>query len=207
MSGAETNSLDARAADLAPARTAAILAGGRSRRMGTAKAAVEVAGQPLIAYPIAAARAAGLQPVVVAKPGSELPRLDCPRLEEPDEPQHPLAGIVRALETVGEPMLVIACDLPLLPDALLAELARRPAPFAMPANPRPQPLAARYAPSLLPELRRGMTIGSPLTRVVSELGGQILGVSELRDFGDPEWMFANANDPVELALIERQLLA
>ena len=46
---------------------AAILAGGRSRRMGTDKALVEFRGEPLIARPIAAARAAGLEPVAVAK--------------------------------------------------------------------------------------------------------------------------------------------
>lgn len=193
--------------DDAPARTAVILAGGRSRRMGTPKAMVEVAGMALIEHPIAAAREAGLQPVVVAKPGSELPDLDCPRLDEPEEPRHPLAGIVRALESLRAPIVVVACDLPLLPAPLIAELASMRTAFAIPANPRPQPLAARYSPGLLPALRQGMVTDSPMVRVTSELGGEVLGESALRAFGDPAWMFANANDPVELALIERQLLA
>ncbi len=194
-------------ADDSPARSAVILAGGRSRRMGTPKASVVVAGKPLIQYPVDAARAAGLQPIVVAKPDSELPPLELARLDEPDEPRHPLAGIVVALESLRAPIVVIACDLPLLPAALIAELAGRRSNFAMPANPRPQPLVGRYAPGLLPRLRQGLVTGSPMVRLASELGGEVIGESELRRFGDPEWMFANANDPVELALIERRLLA
>ena len=53
----------------------AVLAGGRGRRMGASKAAVPLAGEPLIARPLAAARAAGLDAVVVAKPDTELPPL------------------------------------------------------------------------------------------------------------------------------------
>jgi molybdopterin-guanine dinucleotide biosynthesis protein A len=52
------------------ARHAAILAGGRSSRMGEPKAGIELAGRPLISYPIAAARIAGLEPLVVAKAAS-----------------------------------------------------------------------------------------------------------------------------------------
>ena len=52
-----------------------VLAGGLSRRMGQPKAGVLLGGRPLIAWPLAAARAAGLEAVVVAKAGSVLPLL------------------------------------------------------------------------------------------------------------------------------------
>jgi len=45
---------------------AAVLAGGRGRRMGGQKTLVEFAGGPLIARPVSVAVAAGLEVVVVA---------------------------------------------------------------------------------------------------------------------------------------------
>ncbi len=187
------------------ARHAAILAGGKSSRMGSPKALVELAGRPLISYPVAAARAAGLEPLVVAKASSPLPQLDCPIVTEPDLPAHPLAGIIAALEHLGEPVVVIACDLPLVPPVLIAELARREAELVVPADPRPQPLIARYAPGLLPRLHASLVMDEPLVKLVAEIGGEALPPDELRAFGDLEVMFANANDPAELSQIENLL--
>ena len=82
----------------ASAPFAAVLAGGRSRRMGSPKALVELGGRPLLAWAVAAALDAGLEAVVVAKPGSELPPLDVPVWPEPEQPAHPLVGVVAALE-------------------------------------------------------------------------------------------------------------
>jgi molybdenum cofactor guanylyltransferase len=184
------------------ARYAAILAGGKSSRMGEPKAVKELAGRPLIAYPIAAALAAGLEPIVVAKAASPLPDLQCPVIAEPDEPTHPVAGIVSALEHLDQPLVAIACDLPLLPPALLAELARRDSELVVPADPHPQPLVARYGPGLLPRLRASLVMDEPLVRLVAEVGGEPIAAEELRAFGDPGTMFANANDPAELSRIE-----
>ena len=187
------------------ATRAAIMAGGRGTRMGGPKAAVELAGRPLIAYPIATVRDAGLEPVVVAKSGSALPALDCEVLIEPDEPVHPLAGIVAALEALGEPLVGIACDLPLLPASLIVALAAREAPLVIPADPSPQPLVARWDPALLGRLRTATATGAPLVRLVAELGATAIAGAELRAFGEPAEMFANVNDPGGLALAERLL--
>ena len=73
---------------------AAILAGGRSSRMGTDKALVPFGGEPLIARPIAAARGAGLEPVVVAKRQLEV---GVPVWLDEYETSHPLSGLVTAL--------------------------------------------------------------------------------------------------------------
>lgn len=173
--------------------------------MGVPKAVVELAGRPLISYPVAAASAAGLEPLVVAKASSPLPELECPIVTEPDLPAHPLAGIIAALEHLGEPVVVIACDLPLAPPALIAELASREADLVVPADPRPQPLIARYAPALLPRLRASLVMGEPLVKLVAEIGGEAIPPEELRGFGDLEVMFANANDPAELSRIESLL--
>ncbi len=171
--------------------------------MGRPKAAVELAGRPLIAHPIAAARAAGLVPFVVAKDGSELPALDCELVTEPEEPTHPLTGIIAALEHLDAPVVVLACDMPLVPPALIAELAGREGDLVLPADPRPQPLIARYAPALLPRLRSGLLMDEPLNRLAAELGAEVIARSELEGFGDPAEILANVNDPDGLARIAR----
>jgi molybdopterin-guanine dinucleotide biosynthesis protein A len=117
---------------------AAILAGGRSRRMGTDKALVDFRGEPLIARPIAAARAAGLEPVAVAK--HELP-LEIPTWIDEYETSHPLSGLVTALQR--GPVVAIACDQPFVTPALLAELAACEG-FAIT---RAEPFPGRYEPS------------------------------------------------------------
>ena len=183
------------------------MAGGRGTRMGGPKAAVELAGRPLIAYPIAAARGAGLEPVVVAKSGSALPALDCEVLIEPDEPVHPLAGIVAALEALGEPLVGIACDLPLLPASLIVALAAREAPLVIPADPSPQPLVARWDPELLPQLRASLATAAPMRRLVAELRAEVIAGEELARHGDPSVIFANVNDPNGLADAEASLAA
>jgi molybdopterin-guanine dinucleotide biosynthesis protein A len=198
---------NAAAGDAAAALRIAVLAGGAGRRMGEPKAGVELAGRPLIEHVLAATRLARLAPFVVAREDSALPPLGCPVLIEPDGPQHPLNGIVAALEHAAAPLVVVACDIPLVPADLLAELSRRRAAFAMPDFPRAQPLVARYSPGLLPRLRAGLAAAESLTRLAEDLGGDRLGRAELRGFGEPERMFLNANDRTELARIEAELSA
>jgi molybdopterin-guanine dinucleotide biosynthesis protein A len=65
--------------------------------MGAPKALAELGGAPLIARPLAAAAAAGLDAVVVAKEDTALPVLAVPVWHEPAEPVHPLLGVVTAL--------------------------------------------------------------------------------------------------------------
>src|SRR4051812_45601656 len=91
-----------------------LLAGGRGRRLGgRSKAMVEGAGRPPAAYPAAALAAVCDRIAFVAKPGSALPHLPgIERWDEPPEPQHPVAGIVHALDHAGEAVLVVGADMP-----------------------------------------------------------------------------------------------
>jgi molybdenum cofactor guanylyltransferase len=102
-----------------------VLAGGAGRRIGGDKCTVELAGRPLVLYPIAALRRVCEQVVVVAKQDTKLPQLagEAEVWIEPDEPRHPLAGIVHALRTASaRRLLVLACDMPLVPEDLLRAL-------------------------------------------------------------------------------------
>ena len=90
-----------------------ILAGGRSRRMGSDKAFVVVDGRPMVIAVADALWEAGCSPVECQ--GGDLARLAAFGLHaEPD--QHvgagPVAAIADASRRCGGPIVVAACDLP-----------------------------------------------------------------------------------------------
>jgi molybdopterin-guanine dinucleotide biosynthesis protein A len=176
--------------------TVAVLAGGRSRRMGTPKALVPFGGAPLIARPLAAARAAGLPAIVVAKRRSGLPELDVPVVFEPDAPTHPLCGVVAALETSGAAIVAVACDQPWVTGALLAALAARPEAVAAPhVDGRLEPFPGRYGAPALPALRAALAREAPLRATLAALGAAPV---DLAPFGDPARLVASLNTPAAL---------
>lgn len=184
----------------------AILAGGRSRRMGQPKPWVELGGKPLISYPIEAARGAGLEPWIVAKRESELPPTDCRVLLEPDEPHHPLCGIVTALrEARPAPVIAVAADMPFVPAELLIQLASAEGTATVEAEGRPQPLLARYDPGALGSLERALTMEAAATAALVELEPQTIDETELRRFGDPALICFSINSPADLERAERLL--
>jgi len=182
-----------------------VLAGGTSSRMGAPKPAVKLAGRPLIAYPIETIIAAGLEPVVVAKAESELPQVDCPIVRDTESALHPAAGILAALRAAdGRPVVVIACDMPFVPPALVAWLAGLDAPVALPgARGRPQPLLARYGLSLAPTLEAAIERGESLHKAIGAVHPLIIDVEELTRFGEPDHITFNVNDREDLAAAER----
>jgi molybdopterin-guanine dinucleotide biosynthesis protein A len=181
----------------------AILAGGRSRRMGEAKPSAILAGRPLISYPLEAARAGGLEPRVVAKEGSRLPPLDCRILIEPAEPTHPLCGILAALrEARPAPVIAVAADMPFVTDELLRWLASQPSTTAVEAGGRLQPLLASYGADALAPLEAALATGASLTAALRGLAPRLVGEQELRRFGDPELLCLNVNTPEDLARAE-----
>ena len=154
----------------------AVLAGGHGSRMGGPKALAPLAGRPLAAYPLAAMREAGLQPVLVARAGIALDGLgDVAVWREPDaSDRHPAHGVLCALERAGGPVVVLACDLPFVPAALLAALAAADRSTRAAG----QPLIARYEPADAAALAAAAADGAALRRLpLAELA--------LEPFGDP----------------------
>jgi molybdopterin-guanine dinucleotide biosynthesis protein A len=148
-----------------------VLAGGAGRRIGGDKATVELAGRPLILYPIDSLRKVCEQVVVVAKPDTALPPLagEAEVWLEPEEPRHPLAGIVHALRTASaRKLLVLAGDMPLVPEALLRALvagATGPGAVARCAG-IVEPLCACYTRKALP----GLAHFEPSARAIDVVG-------------------------------------
>jgi molybdopterin-guanine dinucleotide biosynthesis protein A len=151
----------------------ALLAGGAGSRLGReSKPAALLGGRPLASYPAAALAGVCERVAVVCKRGTQLPELPgTERWEEPDEPRHPLTGIVHALETAGGPVLVCAADMPFVTaDAcrtLLQAASSTPAVVAT-AGGVLQPTLGLYAPAGLATLHEAPE-DAPLTRTVEAL--------------------------------------
>lgn len=137
--------------------TVAVLAGGRGSRIGGDKAMVELAGLPLITYPLQAAGDAGLPAVIVAKRATKLPPLDVLVLLEPDDPIHPLLGVITALQTLPA-VIALPCDMPFVAAADLRALAATQADVATlwPG----QPFPSLYRRSQLPLLQEAVQAGA-----------------------------------------------
>ena len=182
----------------------AILAGGRSTRMGRPKPAVPLAGRPLIDYPIEAVRAVGLEPWVIAKPDTDLPPLDCRIVHEPAEPVHPLCGIVAALEAAAPwPLVVVGADMPFAEDKLIAWLASHLTTAVVEVDGEMQPLLGRYGGEDLDPLRESLAREESAQAAVAALDPQIIREDELGRFGDPLILTFNVNTPDDLAEAER----
>jgi molybdenum cofactor guanylyltransferase len=185
-----------------------VLAGGLGRRIGGGKAMVALDRRPLISYPLEAMWRALGNVTIVAKADTELPNV--PGIAvwiEPEEPRHPLTGIVHALSLAdGRPVVVCAGDMPLVSSELIGALARADpgSTGAVVASSQGelQPLLACFQPTVLgplaqasrhPEIR--------LQEVMSALGPRLYEV------GDPELVF-NVNTPDDLlqaaAMLDRR---
>jgi molybdopterin-guanine dinucleotide biosynthesis protein A len=164
--------------------------------MGGPKALADLAGEPLIARPLAAAAAAGLDAVVVAKPDTALPELGVPVWEEPATPVHPLLGIVTALERAGRPVVAVACDMPFVTAELLRRLAAGPE-AAVRVGGALAPFPARYEPAALPDLRAALAAGAAVRATLERLAPAVLE-------GDAR-VVASVNTPGELEAAARSL--
>jgi molybdopterin-guanine dinucleotide biosynthesis protein A len=185
----------------------AVMAGGRGTRCGGPKAALELCGRALIEYPLVALTDAGLEPVVVAKRDTPLPDLEQTVWYEPDEPTHPLCGIVAALERAdGRAVVACGCDMPFVTAALAAHVAALGAPLAVPrAGGRLHPLLARYEPLLLGPLTSALEARKPLQETVAELEPFVIDEAALRAIGDPSRLLFNVNTRADLARAEQLL--
>lgn len=133
-----------------------VLAGGRSTRMQSDKAALAYGGRPQLAeaYDLVARHAERVFVSVRADQSGEPLRAAYPQVVDGATGRGPIAGIIAAQASRPDAAwLVVACDLPQLDDATLAELVRRRDPrrlataFASGYDGLPEPLCAIYEPA------------------------------------------------------------
>jgi molybdenum cofactor guanylyltransferase len=147
----------------AKATAGIVLAGGRSRRMGTSKAGLEWHGSTLLRRAVGLVGRAVDGPVVVVRaPGQELAPLPpgAELAEDAREGRGPLQGIAAGLGRIDGRATVVyvtGVDAPLLHPALVRHVLRSLRPDDDVALPRAhgfaQPLAAAYRTAILPRLQ------------------------------------------------------
>lgn len=189
--------------------TAAILAGGRSMRMGVDKTLLAVDGIPLVARVANAASECCAHSVVVtnrpdAIKEADLPD-DVPVLTDEVAYQGPLGGLVTALSVAqDEWVLAVAADMPWLSPELIRALWERRdgADVVVPVTDKgPEPLLALYrVEPCLPAARAALASGR--RRLIAIFGSvRVLDVPvESLRVADPELLsFVNVNTPDDLA--------
>lgn len=199
FNGGDANTMKRRDGLVGPAGI--VLAGGASLRMGRDKAGIELHGETLAGS--AARRLSAVCPEVALADAGRALLLGLPSL--PDGPgRGPAAGLLGAAQRFpGRPLLALACDLPRVPVALLAELAGS-GPDIDWAVPRwaggIEPLCALWSPRALAVLAKRVEQGRfalwPLAEealTVRWLEGDLLA-----GFGAPEEVFFNVNTPQDL---------
>ena len=176
-----------------------VLAGGASRRFGRDKARFEIEGETLAAR---AARKLGevCDEVVVADRGRGV--VPAARSIEDGAGRGPAAGVLGAADRFPErALLVLACDLPNVPLALLGALLEPREDWIAPrVECRIETTCALYTPRAVTALRRRVAKGDLALRslAMAPLRVRFLEQEELERFGDVEGMFLNVNREADL---------
>lgn len=179
-----------------------VLAGGRSRRMGTDKARLPFGGTTLLQHVVGRVAAACNPVYVVAADPEVYPEVEVPVLADRVPGRGPLEGLAVGLRHAPTGCAaVVACDLPFLRPELLRGLASRlaGADAVVPYVDRPQPLCAVYRREVFPLAAALAEEASSLRELLRRLRVRFLGPDTLRAW-DPELAsFRNLNTPEDYA--------
>lgn len=177
-------------------RSAWILVGGRSSRMGADKARADSGGRAL-ALRVADKAALVCGAVSLVGDPAIYGDLGLPVIADRFPGQGPLAGIEAALaQTSSDPNLIIACDMPAINENLLEELFTADADCAMPRHDdgKVEPLCAVYQRRCHPVIREALEAGiRKVTDALRLLENHGLAIRYIR-VSSPS-SFANLNTP------------
>lgn len=190
-----------------------LLAGGRSTRYGSPKALAEVGGRTILDRALAALDGAVGDAVIVANEPDAYRSAARPIRPDVRPGTGVLGGILTATEWARErgreAALVLACDMPFVPAALLRRLADEAAAEAVSIaasdGPRGvEPLCAVYGVDCADAIVRALDRDErAVVSFFSDVEVRRLPLEEVRRYGDPARMFFNVNRPDERREAER----
>ena len=196
--------------------TGIVLAGGASTRMRTSKAALLIAGEPLLRRVVRRVEVALAEVVVLGPPELAVLVPGVRVLPDARPGLGPLGGLETALRTVSEQhVFVVACDMPFVSRALVRAMGamalgdRSADAVVLRTSRGTEQLHAVYARSCLPAIERQLDAGDlALRHLLDRLRVRELSEDDAAIY-DPAGLSAfNANTPQEweraLRLAERQ---
>jgi molybdopterin-guanine dinucleotide biosynthesis protein A len=194
--------------------TAAILAGGRSRRFGGRdKGALVIEGRTIVDRQVSELSQIAGEILLVGGTIRPAPRRGVIPIADRIHGCGPLGGLHAALTAArGEPVLVVACDMPYVSAAFLAYLAalageRDDADQPVAVVPQTErgyhPLCAAYTRAVAAPIERRLTAGRlTMTELLADVRLRVVPADEIARFGDPHQLLANVNTPAELESLE-----
>lgn len=190
--------------------TTAILAGGRSRRMGSDKALLVLKGKPVLWHVIERAALPGAAIILIANEPEKYASFSLPIFPDAKPGAGSLGGLYTALaHSPTDYVLCVACDMPLLNTNLLIYLAglREGYDAVVPRiEGRPEPFHAVYRKTCLEPIRSRLERGQlRVSDFYQDVSTRYVEEADLRQI-DPELhSFLNINTPDDLARLQALL--
>jgi len=189
-------------------QTAAILAGGRARRLGGRdKSRIVIGGRTILAHQLDVLQRLVPRIVIVANAPESFADAGVPVLTDAVPGSGSLGGIYTALADAPGPVLVLACDMPFVTAPFLARVieAGQEADIAIPRGTDGyQPLCANYAPSCAGPLRRRIEQGAlKVVDLLADVRVRELGPDEIAPFDPDGVLLLNVNTEGDVIRAER----
>jgi molybdopterin-guanine dinucleotide biosynthesis protein A len=180
---------------------AAILAGGKSSRMGTNKALLELNGKKVIEHVVAAVQRVADEVLLITNTPEEFAFLKLPMFRDEVAGIGPLGGIYSALrKCTTSHCLIVACDLPFLSEPLLrflSENAGNDEVFAIDSSNGVEPLCAVYSKACLPAIEKQMAQQQyKVADLLAKVQARVVRFDASYSFYSPH-LFYNVNTPEE----------
>ena len=184
--------------------TIAVMAGGKSSRMGQNKSFVEINGKPMIEHVLETVSSFSTDQILITNTPERYKSLDLPMYSDIYPDHGPLAGIYTAVYHAPTPYtLIVATDMPWLnPNLLHYQIQlRHQADVIIPRWQKfPEPLHAVYSKAVLPAIQQNLDAKKlKITRFFDEVIVRFLEKEEIERFDKNGRSFSNINTPEELA--------
>lgn len=188
--------------------TGIILAGGKSKRMGTEKGLVLFRGKSLIEYPYELFNKL-CDEVIISSNSNSFNYLGCSVYKDEDKDFGPIGGIYTCLKTSSNEINIISpCDMPFLTielyQLLLSNLSNFDAVLTTKDGFHIEPLVGIYNKSTLPLFKKYIESGnSHLQELIKELNYNLIKIDSFSCNSD-ESLFLNINTLSELNFFSKK---
>jgi molybdopterin-guanine dinucleotide biosynthesis protein A len=181
----------------------AIMAGGKSSRMGVDKSFVPFNGRPMIEIVQERVANLGSETLLITNKPDEYAHLGLPMVEDMYPDHGPLGGIFTAVYAAISPhVLIVACDMPWLNRSLLQYMItlRETADVIVPRWEKyPEPLHAIYSKRCLPPIEEKLKAQRlKITGFFGQVAVRFVERAEIERYDENGRSFANINSPDDL---------